>query len=221
MPPLELTGSPHQLVMPAICIHCGAAARERVWIEQRFEHHNSEGSPTYSMVPVAVPFCPACNATHQRERRAVSPLARLGMMFRSHIMYGVVCQVALGLFFLLKFSLPTTIAAVFFLLLAAVCARAAYNETRHLAVSPPTSVSSAFVFSEDHSSMFEPERRFYTLRNPQFADAFLHVNRDRLWDAASPHAQRAAVKRSWAIAILIVLAMAVIIWGIYNDYAAD
>jgi hypothetical protein len=207
--------------MPAVCVHCGQPAAERTWIEQLFEHRHSEGGTTFTIAPVAVPFCPGCTATHRRERRVVTPLARLGMMFRSHVMYAVVFQVALALFFLTRWDMVTTVVAACFGLLAAVCARLAFNETRYLAVSPPTGVSRAFSFSPDVSSLFEPERRHYTLSNPQFAEAFMTVNRDRLWDPASPHALRAASKRSFAIAIGILIAAAVVIWGIYDEYWAE
>jgi hypothetical protein len=191
-------------------------------VEQLFQHHDSESGTSYSIVPVAVPFCPPCSAIHRRERRVLSPLAIIGTMFRSHVMWGAAGHFALAALFLSKGISPgAMIGGGFFLLLGALCARFAYSETRHHRVSPPTSVSSAFSIGLDISSMFEPERRTYTLRNPQFAEAFVAVNRDRLWDPASPHAQRAAAKRSWAIAVLIVLAAAVVVWGIYKDYIAE
>jgi hypothetical protein len=69
--------------------------------------------------------------------------------------------------------------------------------------------------------MFEPERRVYTLRNARFGEAFIAVNRERIWDPASPQAQRAATKRSFAIAVFIVVAAGAIAWGIYDEYFSD
>ena len=78
-----------------------------------------------------------------------------------------------------------------------------------------------FSFGHDISAAFEPERRIYTLRNPHFAEAFTLVNRDRLWDPASPHAQRAASKRAFATALAIVLAAAAVIRGLYDQHVSD
>jgi hypothetical protein len=218
---IELAGALHELSMPAICIHCGGVASARFYIQKVFERHHDESPTTHTVESVAVPFCPVCLAAHRRELQTVPPLTRIGMMYKSGVMIGATCQAALALFFLTRGSFVTSAVAAFFFALAAVCARIAFNQTRHLAVPPATTMSSAFDIGDDRSEMFEPERRFYTLRNAQFADAFIAVNRERIWDPASSQAQRAATKRSLAIAVFIVLTIAVVAWGVYDEYFSD
>jgi hypothetical protein len=218
---IELAARLHELAMPAVCINCGGTAAERSFIERVIEHQHSDSPTRYSVERVAVPFCPLCLDLHRREQRVTPPLTRIAMMYKSSVMYGATCQAALALFFLTRGNTVTTVVAAFLFLLAAICARIAFNETRYAAVSPATSVSGAFRIGDDASSMFEPERRLYTMRNPRFAEAFIAVNRERIWDPASPQAQRAANKRSFAIAVFIVLAVGAVAWGIYDEYFSD
>jgi hypothetical protein len=80
--------------------------------------------------------------------------------------------------------------------LAAIgCTRSAYNETRRFAVPAQTSVTRLFDFSDDLSEPFDLPRRAYTALNPVFGEAFHLLNRDRVWDPASPQAIRASRHR--------------------------
>ncbi|HET8546634.1 MAG TPA: hypothetical protein VFL57_01445 [Bryobacteraceae bacterium] len=218
---VELSGKLHELAMPAVCINCGGTASQRFHIEKIFEHEHDESPTTFSLRRIAVPFCPLCLDTHRRELRVVPPLARIRMMYNSGAMWTATVLAIIAVVLLTRGGMLPIAIAAFLLLVAAVCALIAFYQTRYLAVPPATSVSSAFGFGGEVSGMFEPERRVLTLRNAQFAEAFVAVNHERIWDPASPQAQHAATKRSFATAVFVVIAIAAVAWGIYDEYFSD
>jgi hypothetical protein len=66
-----------------------------------------------------------------------------------------------------------------------------------------TSVTLAFDFGPDISDALDPgERRIYTMRDAVFAEAFVQLNRDRVW-APDPAAERAEA-RVWTGALVLL-----------------
>lgn len=217
---LELIGSPGSLAYPGVCASCGTPARTLLTIEKVFERNSTDDAPRRYVIGEAhVPFCAACTARHAREVKRVGRLWRTLLCFRSGAMIS-----ALGatLFAALMGQAALQravyggsqsvevlgVLAACCALVAAGCARYAYNETRRFAVPAQTSVTRAFDFSDDRSASLDAPRHVYRLSNPAFAEAFRALNRDRHWDPASPRAVRASRTRWIVIALIAVAAVA-------------
>lgn len=171
-----------------------------------------------------MPFCESCQEQHRRELPVVSPWARFRLACRSEMMIAAAVIGLTSLFFLkeavIKLVVRGTYASWFLMAFAGVLGlmawlswRAAYRATNYLTVGRPTSISSAFDFSDDQSELFEGERRTYTLRNRAFAEAFRTGNRDLTWSPDSPAAQTAARRRK---IVYFVLGAAVFVWVIWE-----
>lgn len=221
LPPLPAQGAATSVTLvgaplyPDRCASCAAPARERLTIERVFERNSTDDTPRgYEIGTVHVPFCPACLAIHAREVQQVSLPARLLLCFRSAMMIS-----ALGATFFagllgrdaiqraLHGSMRTAaelgVMSLLCVLAAFLSARSAYRETRRFAVPADTRITRTFEFSDDLSGPFDAQRYTYTLSNPAFAEAFLAVNRDRVWDPSSPQARRASRHRGIAMGILL------------------
>ena len=223
-----LTGGLGEAILPDLCANCGYPTSERLLVEKVFEHRDSDASTSYSIARVNVPFCPTCIRRHREEVKPVTPLGRLLLCFRSGTAIGGAFSGAFGLWLfpkllprMLSGDLTTLLvfSAVpgFFFLIAYGCFRAAWDETEHLAVTPATSITRAFDYSDDCSESFDSERRIYTLRNEQFAKAMLEANRNRVWNPNSRRARTAARKRN---VLFIVMGMgmgAFVLWEILKD----
>jgi hypothetical protein len=67
----------------------------------------------------------------------------------------------------------------------------------------PTSVLAAADFTDDRAELFEPERRTYTFRDPDFAERFRALNADRVWSGKSPRARWARTARRTVFGLLL------------------
>lgn len=209
-----LVGSP---VYPDLCACCGVPARARLTIEKVFERNTSDDTPRgYVVDEVSIPFCPTCIAKHDREVGRITWMSRMLLCFRSSMMIsalgaglfaGLLAQGARERAVYGDMTSVVVLGGVSALcVLAAIgCARYAYNETRRFAVPAQTSVTRCFDFSDDLSAPFDLPRRSYTALNPAFGEAFHVLNRDRVWDPASPQAIRASRHRGIVMAILLVV----------------
>ena len=195
-----------------MCANCGNATSESLEVAKVFRHvdESGESAPdTFSIGRVAVPFCPPCTAQHLSEVQPIAGSRRFLTMFRGRSAGEGLGLGAIMLFVLFLMTrspsrsllLPGIAAVLGFL--SWICFRAAYRETEHLATPPPTSITSAFDFSEDHAKLFEREHRTVTLRNPTFADVFLARNTTRVWNAEDPANQKATKSRNLLLNVLI------------------
>jgi hypothetical protein len=85
-------------------------------------------------------------------------------------------------------------------LLARYQFKLAWCGTEYLRVAPQTSVTLAFVFSDNSAAPFESARFLCTVRNAEFAAAFVELNRQIEFRPGSPEAvadQHAANRHSW------------------------
>jgi hypothetical protein len=209
-----------------MCANCGNATSESLEVAKVFRHvdASNDGSPdTFSMARVMVPFCPPCAAQHRSELRQVTSFRRFAMTLHGRSMLSAIGlgAIALSIVFMTTRSTSATLllwsVAALFGLLAWVCVRAAYSETEHLATPPPTSISSAFDFTDDHAQRFEREHRTVTLRNPTFADAFLARNGSHVWNPEDPANRKAAQTRNLLVNAAIAVFLIALAWLILKS----
>ena len=192
------------------------------------EAYDDDGNTRYTATRLRVPVCSTCLQRHHAEGKFWSLPARLLLCFRSFLIIAVIgASVMFSLIApaflrqLLKADLIGVLAfgavLTFFGAIAAGSLRAAWNETERFAVSPPTSVSRMVQWTTDLSAMFEPEHRGYTFVNPQFAQAMLDRNRDRIWTASSPTARHAAAKRRVLKYVLVAIVAVFAVIGILKE----
>ena len=212
--PVILVGPP---AYPDLCAGCGVPAQARLTIEKVFERNSSDDTPRgYVVDEVRVPFCLTCIEKHDREVGRITRMSRMLLCFRSSMM---ISALGAGLFAGLlaqgareraMYGDMTSVVVLGGLsalcVLAAIgCTRSAYQETRRFAVPAQTSVTRCFDFSDDLSAPFDLPRRAYTSLNPAFSEAFHVLNRERVWNPASPQAIRASRHRGIVMAILLVV----------------
>jgi len=216
---VTLNGRPSRLAMPTCCANCASTAVGRLPIEKVFRRDaGADSGVSYVISTAQVPFCPSCVARHQHEAVTVSPLQRVMLCFRQPV---IISALVMGAFAV--FLGPPALDAAFsgsgpggliflgvvllFALIAVASGLAAFHESRRHAVMPPTSVTSAFDYTDDESELFDRERRTYRLRNSIFADAFVDGNRHSQWD---PSSARATAGHRGRIVLLIVFAVAAV-----------
>jgi hypothetical protein len=188
---VELMGSPGKLAFPAVCARCGAPAGRRMRVEKVFSR-SAGVHPTYVVLRADVPFCLPCTSKHRSEATGPPFGERVVSLFRSTLLIPafVLAVVALVLLPRAIDRLGNDVNAA--LVFAAACAglalaallflRGALRRTHRYRVTGPSSVTSAFDFTDDLSEMFERERHSYQLANRVFGDAFVAVNAARVWD---------------------------------------
>ena len=201
---VEIAGRLKDLEFPPLCANCGNATSESLEVVKVFRRIDESGdsSPDRFVIErVPVPFCPPCTAQHQSEARQVAPFPRFLMACRSRFALGVPAFAVLALLVLYmgaRSVSPGIILwsmAALFGFLAWASYRAAYRDTEHLAIPAPTSITSAFDFTDDRSKLFEREHCTVTLRNAVFAEAFLARNPSRVWTAEDQAKSKAGWRR--------------------------
>jgi len=200
---VEIAGSLKELELPPECANCGNATSESLEVARGFRRAGKSGdssSDRFVIARVWVPFCPPCTMQHLAEVRPIEPFQRLLLACRARSALGAPAFGALAVLAAymatrsVSSTLPLALTALF-VLLSWVSVRVAYAETEHLAVPPPTSVTSAFDFTDDQSGLFEREHRTVTLRNAVFADAFLLRNTTRIWNPENPANRKGGWRR--------------------------
>ena len=218
---VELTGPLRSLAFPSRCANCGAVTTERLTVRKVFgrmagHRHlmSSNRYPGYRIDTARVPYCPACIEQDASERPSVA--ARWRARLPNLVVQSIPALPCLGfaVFLVKDMAVPTPggiSAAGFELALAllfAVCGAGlivrALWETRRYMIPQQTSVTLAFDFGTDISDVLDPgERRVYAMRDAAFADAFMALNRYRVW-RPDPAAERAE-RRVWiACAVFLV-----------------
>jgi hypothetical protein len=225
---VEIAGPLHDLEFPPICANCGNATSESLEVAKAFgrlDESAEQRTDTYAIVRVKVPFCPPCTAQHQIEVRQITPLQRFFLSLRSGIIIAGLGAGCVALFLAYQWARRSSVnsadlmllgLAAFFGLISWGIILYAYRASEHLAIPPPTSVTSAFHFTDDHAGPLAREHRTVTLRNPTFADAFLARNATRVWNPNEPANQKAAKARNLLLHVLIAAFLLWLAWFILH-----
>lgn len=190
---IELTGAPRKLSFPQACASCGTPAGRRIPVEKVFERQRGSQPIRFRVVRVEVPFCTTCLGKHRDEAKHLPAGQRMLSALRSVMLIPAAAFAVTGVVLLVPFShqlgdrdwgsalvyLALAVSAVLF---AIGCGTVALRRSHRHRVAEPTSVTSAFDFTDDLSELFERERHSYNLRNARFAEAFVAVNATRVWD---------------------------------------
>ena len=72
-------------------------------------------------------------------------------------------------------------------------------------------------FTDDRSDLFETEHRTYNFRNPEFAAAFIELNKTRIWQPDGRRARVAQRKRKIAYIVFGIAAGAAVLYGFLED----
>ncbi len=218
---MQLTGSPGKLAFPAVCARCGAPAGRRIRVEKVFSRSDGDLRTAYAVLRTDVPFCLTCTSKHRSEATGRPFGERVVSLFRSALLVPALGFAMAALWSLLQVidhvgsgESALRFAGLFagFALLALVCTRAALRRTHRYRVAEPSSVTSAFDFTDDLSEMFERERHDYRLANPVFGDAFVAVNASRVWHSDSGRARAGDRGRSAVLLLSLTGGVAVLGW---------
>lgn len=197
-------------------------------VETSFRRSDSDSPDYYLIGRMNAPFCPACLSRHYTERPPIRFVDRVLMMFRVSEVFSGIMPAATALFILyialprfLRFDLISMAVfgalSAFFFFVAYWGFKDAWEKSERFAVRPPSSVTSSIQFSDDLSQMFESPRHIYTMRNLVFAEAFVELNRQRMWRPDGKPARVARRKRTLAYFVFGVLAAAAVVYGILDD----
>ncbi|HYZ85689.1 MAG TPA: hypothetical protein VE621_14865 [Bryobacteraceae bacterium] len=156
----------------------------------------------------------------------MDPVHRLLLLFRTVLIIPALSGTGFGIFFLdlparalsraeplelLLSCLPST----FFGLIGIGSFKAAFHQTRHLAMPAKTSVTNAIDISDDISETFETERHVIYTQNPGYAAALLQLNANKIFTRQdSAHAR---FKRRVLYTVLAIVIGAVVLWQVGQD----
>ena len=187
---LEIAVPLKALDYPPMCANCGTATSELLDVAKVFRRVSTgpDANPDAFVVEHArVPVCQPCMSRHAGEVRKVSTAERLWITCRGREAGGVPAYGVLGLLMLYAYSRRPSLIflglAALFGLLVWYSYRTAYRDSEHLATPPPTSVTSAFDFSDVQARHSKREHRTLILRNDLFADALATRNPASFWTA--------------------------------------
>jgi hypothetical protein len=174
-----------------------------VRIEKVFAKRGSDGARQVidSFAPY---FCDECVATCAKERTS-DPWLPIRRILHGWVLWFPILGSFIAGAWVLGQSFPGQVQlglVAFFWGITAWCCYSIWRQTRHLAVQPPNSVTSAVDFTRNQSDWFEPPWRKFTFRNPEYAEHFRNTNRSRLWSSRHPSANRAAMLRYFSFWIL-------------------
>jgi hypothetical protein len=210
------------LAYPALCPNCGETASKRIDVQKVFERY-SDGYE-YVTATIGVPYCDRCIAEHRRELRTLGWPQRLVVSLVTQSTIGALCFGVAALAFLpaalrdlTRPSFPILV------LVVSCCALIAYwflaqswSSTAHRRVPPQTSITRTFDFSDSHAEAFDAPRATYSIRNAAFAEAFMALNRDRVWNPEAPTAQRAARSRKLIYGLALAGLAARLLWDLVS-----
>jgi hypothetical protein len=100
--------------------------------------------------------------------------------------------------------------AAAFALAAVGFAAVAWHQTRPRRVTPPTTVTQAFDFSDNLASLAGVEHRVYGMESESFARAFRNANVDRVWTEALR--ARGARREAIGAALVAAVVIAIVAW---------
>jgi hypothetical protein len=200
----KLHGSLHAVRWPNVCIACGAVSAERVPVTRVFDRdwrftpvtRSPDEFRIITVQTVHAPVCAACASRHHREALPIGTLravlSGLATAWTVPLLIAVLPVLLYVFPELLGEPMPILPAtrtigqAAVFALVAAAFGLTAWYQTRPRRVTPPTSVTAAFDFSDNLAGIGRPQRRVYGMENGVFAQAFRAANADRVVDSDSP-----------------------------------
>jgi hypothetical protein len=155
-------------------------------------------SPDYFRIvavqTIAVPVCTSCADRHRQEVRPVGGLrAVLSLVATAWAIpfvvavLGVLHSVVPELLGFPSSPVPTARTrwqTAAFTLAAAGSAATAWYQSRPRRVTPPTTVTETFDFSDNLASILREEYRVYGMENEVFAQAFRSANLARVWTSS-------------------------------------
>ena len=217
---VELLSGPGTLQFPPLCPHCGGAAQRKLaWDKVFFGRLGDDWQDQRHLGHAEVPFCDACIAEHEALVWRPSAAYKLRSL-ASEALLGAATTGAVALFVLKTLAGPKALfplaLVLLFSLMSWVLLRFAWHSTAYRRVPGLTRITSAFDFSDDVSSPFEPARQIYSIRDGGFAAAFEALNLGRGWDAQGPQAATAARKDKWLMRIGMVALAAYALWGLWG-----
>lgn len=226
---VELKGPLGSSRMPALCVSCAAPYGGFAVVESVFTRTHSDSPNTYVVGRLSVPLCVACLGRHNAERPPIDAVKRVLLMFRTPEVFAGIAPGAASLFVLwiaiprfLRFDLISmgffSALSGFFGLIAFFGFRAAWQDSERYAVQPPSSVSSAIRFSDDRADLFEPEHHTYILSNPQFAAAFIELNKALIWRPDGRQANVARQKRNLSYIVFGIVVACVVIYSLLDEF---
>ncbi len=215
---VAVVGRPRQIVFPAVCANCVRPASVRLRIQKVFVVDDEDGDdvPRRIIESFAPYFCQECVAACQKELKP-EPWLPLKRILHGWVLWFPIAGSFVGGSWVLGQLFPPPLRAglvAFFWGTTLWCCYWLWRQSRHLAVRPPISITSAIDFSCDQSELFEPQWRKFTFRNTDYAEHFRHANQKRLWSRRHPAARRAFVLEYWALRIFVAaLAVASVFWA--------
>ena len=223
---VKLAGAPRSLQWPNVCASCGTVASERLPVTRVFDRDWRRQGATRSagnfrivaVQTIEAPVCRACANRHRQEVRPVGLFATALSVVASVWVIPLLVAALGALLYVFPRLLgdagalvPATRTgwqAAAYALLAIVFAAATWYQTRPRRVTPPTSVTQSFDFSDNLASLVGVEHRVYGMENESFARAFRDANADRLWtEALREKGARREVIGAALLAAAVVLAI--------------
>ena len=83
---------------------------------------------------------------------------------------------------------------------------------------PQTNITRAFDFSAREAELFDVPTSTYAIRNREFADAFVALNRERVWNPDAPTAKRNARWRRLIYAGTVGILVALALWDMVSGW---
>lgn len=230
----ELADHPHRLqlvhssglVYPALCPNCGDPASRNIIVEKVFRRASNTDTPDgYVIEAASPPYCDRCIAQHERELRILSWPQRVAVSLATGVTIAALGSGFMALLFLPDAvrdlahpGFPWLLAMVlFFSLIAYASLSSAWNENAHRRVPPQTSVTLAFDFSASYAELLDTPRATYSIRNAAFAEAFMALNQERVWNPDSPAAKRTAHSRKLIYGVVVGLLVLLFLWNVAKD----
>jgi hypothetical protein len=217
---IAIAGRLGNIVFPPLCVNCARPASSRQRIQKAFstgeEHSFLPGKLIETIRPY---FCQECLDASRRESKSDPSLPFKRILHGWPLWPPIAGSFAAG-WWLLDQSLPPLWRRGLVALawgITALCSYGLWRQTRHLAVQPPDSITSAIRFTRDQSGLFEPQWRTFTFRNAEYAGHFRRANQSRLWSRAHPGAQRAVVLKYWASWIFAAALIVALIFAVADE----
>lgn len=196
---VDLHGSLRSAAWPPYCVNCCAPAHSRLLVRKIFRRlpggrYHGHGWK-YVIRSARIPYCPSCMARNA-EIVAAERMSTGELVFR---LVGTPLVIPfVGGAIVARVFLPDLMAApignplhnVGFAVAAAMLlamvtsALGSWNATRFYLVPRSNEITSACDFSDELGGLMTGWHRAYEFRNPDYAQAFIAANRDRLWTQA-------------------------------------
>jgi hypothetical protein len=200
---VKLMGPVSAVRWPNVCVSCGATSSDRVPVTRAFDRdwrfapaaRSADYFRIVTVQTIVVPVCATCADRHRQEVRPVGVLRTvLSLVATAWTMpflvavLGLVLHVVphwLGSASALAPATRTPWQAAFFALATAGFAATVWYQSRPRRVTPPTTVTRMFDFSDNLAGILRVEHRVYGIDNDDFAEAFREANRARMWTPSS------------------------------------